>query len=70
MNKKAAKAIKSVDRRIEAAYYRTCSGMQINIMDIGKVFAKGRELVAAGVDDTALGEGLKACVNAINLAKG
>ena len=38
------------DELVEAAYYRTCSGIQINIMDISKVFAVGRQALERGED--------------------
>jgi hypothetical protein len=45
-----AKAAKLIDREIEAAYYRRCSGIEINVMDIGKVFDAGRKAHAEGAD--------------------
>ena len=45
---------KALDRRVEQAYYATCSGVQINIMDIGKVFSTGREALAGGADEEGL----------------
>src|SRR5688572_3545038 len=39
-----------IDRLIEAIYYRTCAGVQIDIMDIGKVFAAGRSAALTGGD--------------------
>lgn len=39
-----------IDRAIEQIYYRRCAGVQINIMDIGKVFAAGRAAAATGED--------------------
>lgn len=48
---------KQIDKQIEQIYYRRCSGVQINIMDIGKVFAAGRAAYAAGTDmETAIVE--------------
>jgi hypothetical protein len=41
----ARKKIDPVDRRVELAYYRSCSGIQIDIMDISKVFKFGRDLI-------------------------
>ena len=48
----AAKRIKAAtDKTIERIYYATCSGVQINIMDISKVFAVGRASIAANDDE-------------------
>ena len=42
----AAKAAKAVDERINRIYMRNCSGIQIDIMDISKVFKVGRKAIA------------------------
>lgn len=52
---KRAQAI--AEKRIEALYYKHCAGVQINVMDIGKVFRAGRDCIAANgasVDDQTL----------------
>lgn len=59
------KAEKQAEARIEKAYRATCCGIAINMMDIGKVFAEGQKLIATGVDDAALGVGLRAFVDTI-----
>lgn len=44
-----------IERRIDESYRRNCAGVQIDIMDIGKVFAAGRRAIAAGEDlDSAI----------------
>lgn len=47
---------KTIDKRIEQLYYKTCSGVQIDIMDIGRVFNAGRIAVRDNpdIDDAAL----------------
>lgn len=46
--------LKAAEARVDRAYMRICSGVQINIMDIGKVFKVGMAAIAAGADETAL----------------
>jgi hypothetical protein len=45
------KAEKLADKRIERIYYRSCSGVQISVMDIGKVFAVGHKAISEGGTD-------------------
>jgi hypothetical protein len=59
------KAEKLIDRRISAAYYATCNGVQIDIFDIGKVFAAGRKAIDAGADDAGLQAAIVAFVATI-----
>ena len=72
---------KRIDQRIERAYYASCSGIQVDIMDIGKIFDAGRQAVAQmdigkifdagrqavaqGVDDAALTAAIRAFVETI-----
>lgn len=63
--KRKTKAEKLADKRIERAYYDTCSGIQINIMDIGKIFAFGRLKVEAGEDDEQLKSSIRNYVETI-----
>lgn len=49
-NRVRNKAEKKLDAAIERIYYSRCSGVQINIMDIPKVFAAGHAAAAAGAD--------------------
>ena len=39
---------KQLDKEIDAIYRRNCSGITIDIMDISKVFAAGRQAAAEG----------------------
>lgn len=65
MTRKEKIAKNKAEKRVEQAYYRTCSGVQINVMDIGKVFTFGEAIVAQGVTDEVLGEKIKDFVETI-----
>jgi len=43
---KQTKAEKIIDARIDRVYRRHCSGVQVNIMDIPKIFAVGHKAIA------------------------
>lgn len=49
---KKSKADKLLDNQIEQIFYKHCSGIQINIMDVSKVFAEGKKAAAEGRDLT------------------
>lgn len=52
---------KALDKLIEQIYYKHASGLQINIMDIGKVFKAGEKAYAAGGDvEQAVKDAIKA----------
>ena len=61
------RAQKLADKRIEALYYQRCSGIQINVMDIGRVFKAGHTAIATkpDIDDAALGDAIAAFVETI-----
>jgi hypothetical protein len=59
------KAEREADKRIELIYYRSCSGVQIDVMDISKVFAAGHKAISEGADDTALEIAIVNFVNTI-----
>lgn len=66
MAKKLSTA-KLTDQRIERAYGRTCSGVQVSVLDIGKVFVAGRAALASGADEAALEAAIVAVVATIRL---
>lgn len=47
------KRAKQLDAEVERIYYRNCSGIQIDVMDISKVFAVGRAALTNGLDAEA-----------------
>lgn len=67
MAKRNSKALaeRLADKRIESLYYKHCSGVQIDIMDISKVFAAGRAAIEAGATEEQLGAAIVAYVETI-----
>ncbi len=65
MAARETKAQKAARARVERAYYATCSGVQIDIMDISKVFAVGEKVIAEGADDVTLAATIVAFVETI-----
>ena len=47
---------KKIDKKVESLYYKRCSGIQINVMDIGAVFKVGKAAALAGKSDDAIGD--------------
>lgn len=63
--KQEKKAEKQADQRIADAFNARCTNIQINIMDTLKINKHGHALIAAGADDVALGDGIRAFVETI-----
>ena len=55
----------AIDNRINKAYTSRCSGIQIDIMDITKVFQKGQIAIDNGADDATLAQVIFDYVQAI-----
>lgn len=55
------------DARINALYCQRCSGVQINVMDIGRVFKVANQAIVQqpDIDDADLGDEIVAFVNTI-----
>jgi hypothetical protein len=62
MTKKQKNAL---DKKIEQIYYASCRGVQINIMDIEKVFDVGYKALAEGANDETLKAKIVAFVETI-----
>ena len=62
---KTKRQIAADEKRIERIYYQRCNGVQISIMDIGRVFKAGQVAVNAGADDTQVGDAIVAFVETI-----
>lgn len=64
---RSKRQIKLDEARIEKAYREACSGVQINMMDISKVFKIGHVAIIRGADDEALRKTLRAFVETIRV---
>jgi hypothetical protein len=53
------------EQRISRIYGQRCSGVQVNVMDLGKVFKVAEDGIAAGMGDEALGNVIAAFVETI-----
>ena len=53
----AKKKVDPIDAKVEQAFRKNCSGVQISIWDMGKVIDAGRKAIAEGKDlDSAIVE--------------
>lgn len=48
------RAEKAADRRIDKVYRENCANIQVDMMDIPRIFGVGREAIKSGVDDDGL----------------
>lgn len=46
------KVVARMNKAIEAAWYEQASGVQVDVMDIPKIFARARTMMAAGASAT------------------
>jgi hypothetical protein len=58
---------RDLDRIVEQAYYRTCPGMAISVMEIPALFRVGREAILRGADKAELERVVKAFAETIAL---
>lgn len=65
MAKRLSKSEKITEERISRMYSSTCQGIQIDMMDIPKVFTVGRTAIANGADDALLGDTIRTFVQSI-----
>jgi len=61
------KEIKARDARIQKAYLATCSGIQIPILDMPKVWKVGIASIERGADDATLGADIRSFVETIRV---
>jgi hypothetical protein len=64
---RATKEEKALDVRIERLYSQSCSGVQIPMMAIPKVFNAGRAAAIAGGDDEAIKAAIVAIVESVRV---
>lgn len=56
---KTKNSLKKLEKQVEQTWYRLASGVQVNIMDIGKIFNRGVKALQEGRD---LDEEMQKCV--------
>ena len=62
---KQSKQEKANEKRVEQAFYTSCSGVQVNIMDLSKITREGLRLIETGADDEHLANGVRTYVDTI-----
>ncbi len=50
---------KAIEARIDRAYGRSCSGVLVSVLDLGKIHAEGLRVVALGGSDEELERALR-----------
>jgi len=58
-------ATAAADRRIDAAYRATCYSIPIPVLEIPRLFARGRAMIAGGADDSALRAAIRELVESL-----
>lgn len=56
VSKKRTRTESAMDKKIEAIYYKRCSGIAVPILKISEIFEAGRVAIMEGLDDEALGD--------------
>ncbi len=56
---KTKNSLKKLEKQVEQAWYRLASGVQVNIMDIGKIFDRGVKSLQENRD---LDEEMQKCI--------
>lgn len=67
MKPRKTKAEKLAEARVDRAYRAACSGIQVPMLELPKIFAHGLARVAAGDDDAALAASVRAYVETIRV---
>lgn len=62
-----SKADKAIENSINKAYIMSCENIQVNMMDIPKIFAIGRKSIAEGKSFGQLKEDIRAFVETIRV---
>lgn len=70
MTRQQKAASKAIDARVMRAYYATCCGIPVNIMDLSKISAVGRAALADDIDDAELGRRIRAYVDTLTTDRG